>query len=248
MKLQKSLFRSLCRTGRPQQRTAYPLSETCQIEGLSRLLQLFFGIKRDGFFVEFGAFDGEYASNASGLADFGWSGLFIEPVSAYFEACVRRHERNTQVRVLNYAVSDVEGQTEISIGGPLSSLSQETVRRFHEMQWSSGFHDGTYERVEAKTLDSILTSAGVPAGFDLLSVDVEGFEFQALNSLSLVKWQPKMVIVELHDSNENYPHEWSAAEAIVEKFRTAKYRIVWKNFSNTVFVAPDTYPITTKHE
>jgi hypothetical protein len=55
----------------------YTLSATCQIQNLSWIYEMFFAHKKDGTFVEVGAFDGDYASNTSCLADMGWRGHYI---------------------------------------------------------------------------------------------------------------------------------------------------------------------------
>ena len=170
-------------------------------------------------------------------------GLFIEPVSEFHRQCAERHKHNELVRVLPLAVSDTDEVLEISVGGPLSSLSKATIQRFAEMDWSSNYHQEQFEMVETRTLNSILEVENVEPGFDLLSIDVEGFEFRALSSFDLKKWQPRMVIVELHDNNPNYPHEWAEAEILSEKFRNAGYRIVYKDFTNTIFLAPNVRPL-----
>ena len=46
----------------------YNLSPTCQIPGLDKIYEEYFGDTL-GLFVEVGAFDGESVSNTSGLAD-----------------------------------------------------------------------------------------------------------------------------------------------------------------------------------
>src|SRR5258706_14970608 len=54
----------------------------CQIPILEGLYEQLFGQRADGCFVEVGAFDGETYGNTAGLADLGWTGLYIEPVAA----------------------------------------------------------------------------------------------------------------------------------------------------------------------
>ena len=52
-------------------------------------------------------------------------------------------------------------------------------------------------RVPLRTLDSILTKAGV-SKIDFLSIDVEGTELQVLQGLNLEKYAPDLILVEEH--------------------------------------------------
>ena len=45
----------------------YNLSPTCQVPRLEVIYERYFGRRIDGCFVEVGAYDGDYASNTSGL-------------------------------------------------------------------------------------------------------------------------------------------------------------------------------------
>lgn len=214
----------------------YKLSNTCQINKLSDIYELFLGKKTDGFFVEFGAFDGEYVSNTSGLADLGWSGIYIEPIQEFFQKCVERHKDNKPV-VLNFAIGDKDGGTvKISKGGAISSISEKAIARFNEMEWAKGYHKGEFEEVEIKSLNTILEENKAPINFDILSVDVEGYEWNSIKTIDLDKWLPKIVIIELHDNNPNYDFEWEDAAKINDMMEKKLYRIVYKDLTNTVFL------------
>ena len=197
---------------------SYVLADSCQIPKLADLYKLFIGYKTDGYFVEFGAYDGEYVSNASGLADLGWGGLYIEPVQEYFQKAVDRHKSNNKVSVVNCAVGESNCKIDISVAGVLSSISKDAVDKFNSMGWSKGFHKGHFQVVEQRKLGDILAEYNAPKGFDVLSVDVEGYEWNALENFKLSEWSPKVVIVELHDNNVLYDVEWDNCNALVEYF------------------------------
>src|SRR5690348_3305870 len=82
----------------------YRIAADCQIPDLASLFEKYLGRKRDGCFVEVGAYDGQYVSNTCGLADLGWRGFYIEPVPEYFELCKKRHAGNAGIVVSNLAV------------------------------------------------------------------------------------------------------------------------------------------------
>lgn len=50
--------------------------------------------------------------------------------------------------------------------------------------------------METQTLNNILSENNCPKKFDLLKIDIEGYEYQALSSLDLNLYQPRIIIVE----------------------------------------------------
>lgn len=217
----------------------YQLSLTCQIPHLSDLYEKYFGQTREGVFVEVGAYDGEYVSNTSGLADIGWEGYYIEPVKDYYEKCRKRHQNNTNVVVENIAIGSKAGKKEIIIAGPLSSLSTSNVSTLKEVDWAKRHFTDDKSAVSIITLDEFLLNRNVDNNFQLLSIDVEGYELEVLKGFSVTKWKPEMIICELHDQNVDYKKDWDEANKIVKYFDRAKYKIIYKDFSNTVYVRND---------
>jgi hypothetical protein len=61
-----------------------------------------------------------------------------------------------------------------------------------------GWRDHRVERVSARTLSGLLDEAGVEH-IGLLSLDVEGYEDQALRGLDLSRHAPAWILVEMHD-------------------------------------------------
>ena len=54
-----------------------------------------------------------------------------------------------------------------------------------------------------RTSNSILTEYKTPEKFDFLSIDVEGHDFEVLSSINLLKYRPKLVVVEMRGLPEN---------------------------------------------
>jgi Methyltransferase FkbM domain len=83
--------------------------------------------------------------------------------------------------------------------------------------------------VPVRTLDDILREARAPAGFDLLSVDVEGHELEVLSGCDLARWRPRLVLLEDHVGN-------------LEKHRFMKgagYRLIRRVENNGWYVPRD---------
>ncbi|MGC9469397.1 MAG: FkbM family methyltransferase [Anaerolineae bacterium] len=220
----------------------YKLSPTCQIPNLGIIYELYFGQRTDGCFVEVGAYDGEYASNTSGLADIGWSGHYIEPVPEYFERCKTRHARNKSITVSRYAIGSEEAQVEIHVGGPLSTRRDEAKRNFEILGWAERWFTGEKIQVCQVTLEDYLSGSEVGPGFELLVIDVEGSEWDVLRDFGIRRWRPQMVIIELHDQNNNYLNLRHDCNNIVRYFDDNGYKVVYKDFSNTIYVPKSSCP------
>ncbi len=220
----------------------YIPSPTCQVPGLTELYERCFGFRREGVFVEVGAFDGEYVSNTSCLADIGWRGLYVEPVPQFADRCRARHAGNRAVTVAPYAVGEEEGQATIHLGGALSTADAGVVQLFKSLDWARHSHDGTTVTVPRTTLDRLLREHAIEPEFDLLVIDVEGGEWSVLKPFDLAHWSPRMVIIELHDQNDQYLAIRDRCLAIVDYFERHRYVVLYKDSTNTVYVRPDAAP------
>jgi len=173
-------------------------------------------IDRDGgFFVEAGANDGFTQSNTYWLERFrGWNGILIEPMPTHYEEC--RLER-PGATIVNAALmpAAAPGQTGRMQFGELKSSVHGTQPE-GEQEWVKpglvlGWRDPHEVEVPARTLSSIIDEHDAPE-IDLLSLDIEGFEPQALAGLDLDRHAPRWIVVEVHDLE-------SGREAIEEALR-----------------------------
>jgi FkbM family methyltransferase len=231
----KSIFRKKPHK-KPEHTDFYNLPKSCQVPKLGYLYEKYFGKINNGVFVEIGAFDGEYASNTCCLADLGWKGFYVEPVPEYFEKCVVRHKKNINIKTHNLAIGPFEGKVRVNVAGPLSTIDLETKKVFETLDWAKNKVTGRFVESKQVTLDGHLKSNGVEKGFDLLVIDVEGYEWEVLRAFDITFWAPKMVIIELHDQNPNYPHLADKCSNMVKYFEDAQYRIIYKDFTNTVYI------------
>jgi FkbM family methyltransferase len=156
-----------------------------------------------GFFVEAGGHDGYTQSNTYYLERFrGWRGILVEPMRE-MAAEARRNRPGAQVFQCALAPPESDGaEIEMEFGDLFT-----TVRgsRGGDDNWVQGglvlgWRDHRVERVPARTLSSLLDEAGCDV-VDLLSLDVEGYEDQALRGLDLSRHAPAWILVEMHDLN-----------------------------------------------
>lgn len=218
----------------------YNVPKDCQVDNLSEIYETYFGYPSKGYFVEVGAYDGEFVSNTSFLADLGWNGLYIEPITEYYQKCLERH-KNNDVIVANVAIGLSEGQVSIFKGETLTTLNQDQVSRYKEMDWAKNinFHEDTCYQMR---LDTLMTQMNVPKKFDILVVDVEGKESEIFQTFDLKEWRPSLIIVELedgHPSFQKYPEYIKEIVELREYIANQEYVEVSKNQWNTVFVSKE---------
>lgn len=182
--------------------------------------------KTDGFFVEVGASDGESYSNTCGLADKGWSGIYVEPVRELAAKCGKRHEDNDVV-VMEAAAGGNYHQ------GVLYMIPEWGTVTSNRHAAEAISKKPTEYSTPVVTLDSILELGAVPYGFDLLVIDVDFGEVEVLRGFSIWNWTPKLVIIELHDEHQPLSHAIQAyALPYFEEFGYAR---IYKDGINSIF-------------
>lgn len=199
-----------------QDPSSYEIHPTCQIVNLGSLYEKAFGIgKKDGRYVEVGAFDGIIYSNVHGLAKAGWKGLAIEPMP---ENLVKLRE--TYAGIDNVTIEPVAcsypGNTELVMFSERegSRLVEETNPR-----------DLPVMTIPCATLDSILEKHNWELNFELLVIDTEGHEESVMKGFTTEKWKPKMIIMET-----------AGRRPLLHNLIKGHYDIMFEDGLNTIFL------------
>lgn len=168
----------------------YPIEFVAQF-GEDALVWDLLNRQTEGFFIEAGAFDGYHLSVTYALECIGWNGVLVEPLPDKAEAC---RVKRPNSRVVNAALSrrgsagTVEmHRTSDSRDGVLSSMVPTNI--------------STPLNVEVTTLNDILCDHSGP--IDLVSLDVEGSELDALDGFDLDRFRPKVLLIEDNTFGEN---------------------------------------------
>lgn len=184
-------------------RGSSPISASCQIPEL-REKYAALGLPKRGVFVEVGGYDGESFSNTSFLADEGWRGVYIEPIPSFCRQIRLRHVFN-RVGVEEVAISDAEGVNQLSLMGALTTLSDSTEAAYKNIPWAAPAAEAARSlEVRTATLGNVLSRNNIPHGFDLMIVDVEGYEETVIAGLLETPWRPRVLIVELIDLHPDF--------------------------------------------
>ena len=138
----------------------------------------FFESKRNGFFLDIGAFDGIELSNTYYLEqNLNWGGICVEANPSIFKLLVK----NRNCSCINAAVSDYSGRINFLPDG-LTGKATENKNNSIE--------------VDCTTLEDLLISNSCPSIIDYLSLDIEGFEVKALSKFPFNKIEVILLTVE----------------------------------------------------
>lgn len=153
------------------------------------LHRIFSGVP-NGFYVDVGAAHPVMENDTKALYDQGWSGITIEPNPTLFAELQVQRPRD---RSLNVALSNQVGEALYNevVGTGLSTLDAKEAERCR----GNGY-EIVERRVTTTTLAEVLSS-NPPSRFDLLKVDVEGFEEQVLESNDWDRFRPSVIVVEV---------------------------------------------------
>ncbi|MCP9446357.1 MAG: FkbM family methyltransferase [Nitrospira sp.] len=164
--------------------------------------------KTRGFYVDVGCHHPRRGSNTYGLYRRGWRGLLIDVEEVKVLACRLRRRRD---RAIVAAVSDREYGTPIYSPGAFSTNTT--------INLSSIPDPDTYRpvgHIVTTTLTKLLDDYQVPPDFELLSIDVEGMDYEAIKGLDLQRYKPGVICVE----------NWEALQGIEAVLASAMHRLL----------------------
>jgi FkbM family methyltransferase len=150
--------------------------------------------ERSGFFVEFGAFDGETLSNTFLLErTLNWDGILAEPNPIQYQACKKARSCVVDPRCVwhtsgeNLRFNMVDGANELG-----------TIAVFEEADFHRELRTANSRQCEVVTvsLRHLLEQHAAPKIIDYVSIDTEGSEYQILQTFPFDAYQAKVISVE----------------------------------------------------
>ena len=157
----------------------------------------------NGFFVELGANDGVNQSNTLFFERFrGWKGVLIEPFEPnYMELIRNRSSTNFFKNAACVGPTWTNPTVELVYSNLMTStlgVNSDVLDPVDHANQGAKFGGGnTFLFVApAFTLNSILIEAGAPSLIDLLSLDVEGVEYEILKGVDHQRFRFRYICVE----------------------------------------------------
>jgi len=163
--------------------------------------------KTDGYFVEFGAGDGQRLSNTWLLeTKYGWTGVLAEPNPVFHPKLFKNRTCHISTRcIVGDGASEVSfNQTEEPL---LSTLDRFSMSDMHLTRRLSG----SRITVPAQSLGDLLKEAQAPRRIDYLSLDTEGSEFEILQAFDFSSHDICLITVE-----HNFTQQRAAIRTLLE--------------------------------
>lgn len=191
-----------------------------------QIIQEYFG-NHIGTFLDLGSNDGETLSNVYACVERGWAGTCVEPSKTAFNKLFELH-KNRQVECFNVGVSDKEGLVDFHDSGTHLNKGDTSLL--------STFVQGDYDKWKSSTQYTTTTAQLITfkqlmvlskiKHFDLITIDIEGLDFQVLSQMNLTKLKCKMLIVETNSVED---------KKYIDYCDLFGFKVIHKNFMNLIF-------------
>ncbi|MFD2524094.1 FkbM family methyltransferase [Emticicia soli] len=172
---------------------------------------------KQGFYLDVGCHHPYKISNTFQLYLNGWHGIAIDANPTLIEKWKRKRKNDIP---LVAAISDEEKEV------TFYEFKESEVNTMDEgmvQEWKQKFNYRSERKLTTQTLTSILDKY-LPENqkIDLLTVDVEGNDFNVIKSIDLNKYRPKLIVVEIHGFDLSNIEE----NEIYQYLITQKYTLV----------------------
>jgi FkbM family methyltransferase len=153
-----------------------------------------------GVFVEAGAYDGYLSSNTYWFERFrGWTGVLIEALPELADRARKERPRSRVFQCALVPANYEEAWVTMRYGASMSVVLHswaDTDQELEHARTGARVHHGEMCEVQvpARSLTDVLSKAGI-TDIDLMTLDVEGYEAQALRGLDLSRHCPRFLLI-----------------------------------------------------
>lgn len=168
------------------------------------ILSAFFSDVEEGFYVDIGAFDPIEDSVTKYFYDRGWSGINVEPNKKLFTRLQKERPRDIN---LNLGISNRKGTLEYREyidGKGLSTFSDDVKKSYETNKTGQPVKNYKDITIEVTTLKNIFKEHNVKK-IHFLKVDVEGYEYEVLESNDWSKYRPEVICIESNHIFKDWP-------------------------------------------
>lgn len=186
-------------------------------------LQSFFPDRKDGFYVDVGAFDPDVDSVTKLFYLQGWHGINIEPQAAPYKRLQATRKRDIN---LNVGVANQRGNVTLRVyeSGGLSTISDKVKSNYEANpdEDTRKYHEETVPTLPLRTIFSDQKVTHI----DFMKVDVEGLEYEVLESNDWKRYRPEVICIEAN----HIDRDWRPL------LRAAEYELVFDDNLNEYYV------------
>lgn len=169
---------------------AHPVQSYSQ-RGEDILLDYFIQYKKDGFYVDVGAYDPVSISNTYKFYKRGWDGIQIEP-NPVRSKLFRRYRPRTTTLMIGIGPEETIGTFYHFQEESLCTFSKESAE--HSQSLGNTLLDT--QQIPMLPLRTVFEKHLGNNAIDILSVDTEGFDMEVLQTNDWQKFRPRLIVVE----------------------------------------------------
>ena len=154
--------------------------------------------------LDIGANDGITLSNSyKVINELNWNACLIEPSPTAFKKLFKLYNDNPDIFLFNYALSNKSGEfTFYDSGTHLNNNDTSLLSTLHKSELDRWTKETFKEIiVKCKTINSFILESPIKT-FDVISIDVEGEDYNVLTQLNLTELNCKMLIVEFNGKDK----------------------------------------------
>lgn len=200
------------------------------LNGEDLVIDHLLNFKQEGFYIDLGANDHDRFSNTKRFFNRGWRGINIDANPYVIDSFIKNRPEDINV---NVGVGKEGGVMDFFLMFPT------TVSTFSFQMKEKNIKEGCEHldtvKVHVETLSSILKSH-LPKGtdIDLMSIDLEGFDFEALKSNDWSLFRPAVICIESPTSFFDGDFKKQTRD-IVNYLDGANYELVYHNGMDAFF-------------
>jgi FkbM family methyltransferase len=201
-------------------------------EGEDRILYRIFERQSSGFYVDVGAHHPKRFSNTYIFYKRGWRGINIDAMPGSMQEFKKLRPRDTNIEC---AIAKEQKELTFFMFNEPALNSFDKELSLHRSE-TSNYVIIEEKKIQTKTLEEILMQF-LPDGkkIDFLSVDVEGFDLEVLQSNNWNRFKPTYILVECLDQNDGIE---GILQNDVYKYLIAQgYVFFAKTFNTVIFKA-----------
>lgn len=168
-------------------------------EGEDRILMRYFDGRKKGFYLDIGAHHPRLYSNTYLFYNQGWNGINIDAMPGSMEIFNKQRPRDINIEA---AISKNTEKLPFYIFSDkaLNTFSKELADNREDLSKKHYLVDTKI--VETKPLSEILDNH-LPQNqhIDFMTLDIEGYDLNALESMNIDKYRPELILVEVYADN-----------------------------------------------
>lgn len=187
-------------------------------------------------YLDIGANLAKAGSNTYLFYTLGFNGVCIEPDPDLAAAFSKQRKRD-KVLPVGIGIGKEDSKTSFyRFPGHYNGWNTFLLEEAESRRKESGINFTTLTNISLVNINDILKEY-FPSGVDLISLDVEGLDFDILKSIDFEKYRPDIFCIETIEVN--YPIIDEHKTEIFDFMKSKGYKVYASTFVNTIFVKSD---------